>query len=106
MSNWSEFCKKYAIENGISYTAASKLPEVKELYKLQKAEFISTNIEEAIISFEEEKALEEFIEPLVFAELPEDATVTVTYELPVVVQTPKIFISKIKKIKKIAVKRA
>ena len=111
MTAWSDFCKKYATENGITYTAASKLPEVKELYKLQKAEFIATNdmifqekLEEAIIAFEEEKALE-VLEPLVIAEVPEDAIVTVTYEPPANPQTGAIFVSSLKKIKKIGNKR-
>lgn len=112
MSAWSEFCKKYALENGITYTAASKLPEVKELYKAQKTEFIAENdmifqekLEAAIEKFEAE-ALEEILEPLVFEELPEDASVTVTIDLPVAPpQTPKIFIAKPKKIKTIGLKR-
>ena len=125
MTAWSDFCRKYATENGITYTAASKLPEVKELYKLQKAEVIAENdmifqekLEEAIIAFEEEKALEVLevlepepdvplaaLEPLVFAEVPEDAIVTVTYEPPAPPQTPKIFLAKPKKLKKIGLKR-
>ena len=102
MTKWSEFCKKYAIENGITYTAASKLPEVKELYKAQKTEelkeqtaIFEEKLEAAIIAFEAE-ALEEILEPepLVFEELPEDAIVTVTYDPPAPPQTPKIFIAK------------
>lgn len=118
MTAWSDFCRKYSTENGITYTAASKLPEVKELYKAQKTEVIAENdmifqekLEEAIIAFEAEKALEvlEILEPdpepLLIAEVPEDATITVTFEPPGPPQTPRVFISKIKKVKTIGLKR-
>ena len=78
MSAWSDFCRKYATENGITYSEASKLAIVKELYNLQKSEaIIAANavflekIDEAIIAFEAKKAL---------VEQPEDSTVTVTYD--------------------------
>jgi len=112
MSAWSEFCKKYALENGISYTEASKLPVVKDLYKLQKIEVITENdmifqekLEAAIVAFEAEtlevmKGLseakeEEILEPLIMVELPEDEIVTVSYEMtqPPLLKS-KIFISK------------
>jgi hypothetical protein len=118
MTAWSDFCRKYSTENGITYTAASKLPEVKELYKLQKTEelkeqtaIFEEKLAEAIEIFEAEKALEvlEVLEPdpepLLIAEVPEDAIVTVTFEPPAPPQTPKVFISKIKKVKTIGLKR-
>ena len=120
MTQWSDFCRKYALENGISYTAASKLPIVKDLYKLQKAETLETNdmifqekLEAAIIAFEEETL--EVMEPdvplaaleqlVIAGELPEDETVKVTIDLPVTPQTGSVFVSKTKKPKVIGNKR-
>jgi hypothetical protein len=127
MSAWSEFCKKYALENGITYTEASKLPEVKELYKLKKTEelkeqtaIFEEKLEAAIVAFEAETLAElvfepiEIIEPVlsevaevlevpivVAGELPEDETVTVTYELapPTPPLKSKIFVAKPKRVK-------
>jgi len=102
MTAWSDFCRKFATENGITYTAASKLPEVKELYKLQKTEelkeqtaIFEEKMAEAIEIFEAKKALEvlEILEPE--PEVPEDSIITVTYEPPAPPpQTPRVFISK------------
>ena len=110
MSAWSEFCRKYALENSISYTEASKLAIVKELYNLQKSEaIIASNaiflekMDEAIAVFEAETGK------------PEDSIVTVTVAdrsleqplvevptsepVPVSSRLSKIFVAKPKKIK-------
>ena len=79
---------------------------------MQKIEFIAAN--DAIFEMKLEAAIEKFDiealevlepEPLVIAEVPEDAIVTVTYEPPANPQTGKIFVSSLKKIKKIGLKR-
>ena len=114
MSAWSEFAKKFALQNGISYTEASKLPIVKELYKAQKSEelkeqtaIFEMKLLEAIEIFEADtlaepiseepiEILQELIES-VAGELPADENTTVTIKLPLAAS--KIFISKPKKVK-------
>jgi hypothetical protein len=56
MSAWSDFLKDYCAKTGVTYTVASKNPEVKILYKEWKASIIDLEIveEEAKVAIEEE----------------------------------------------------
>ena len=96
MSAWSEFCRKYALENSISYTEASKLAIVKELYNLQKSEAIIAS--NAIFLEKMDEAIAVFEAETLAVELPEDSIVTVTVadrslEQPLVeVPTSNLFI--------------
>lgn len=113
MSAWSEFCRKYALENSISYTEASKLAIVKELYNLQKSEAIIAS--NAIFLEKMDEAIAVFEAETLAVELPEDSIVTVTVAdrsleqplvevptsepVPVSSRLSKIFVAKPKKFK-------
>jgi hypothetical protein len=108
MSLWSEFCKKYSIDNGITYTQASRDPLVKELYKAQKAAELAVEIEAFDATLEialevpiQISTLEEILE-IIAPELPKDVMVTTIYEPePLHIATEKmkskVFISKQKR---------
>jgi hypothetical protein len=71
MSAWSDFLKDYCAKTGVTYTVASKDPEVKILYKEWKASIVDLEIveEEAKVAIEEE--VEEAIAATIEEELLE-----------------------------------
>ena len=74
MSAWSDFVKDYCSKTGVSYTVASKDPEVKKLYKEWKASIVDLEIveEEAKEEAKLEEVKEEFkeAEPIVLSPPP------------------------------------